>query len=175
MPTNVPEGAGRKQIQGVCAVTEYRPHLRNRLKQAFERAAFTHEISRIRPSDVARVHDIEEHARRLKARVRDYFRRNHVDLVERERQRMIDEAGAMRRDLKPFGMGEDRFDRTGSAASADRHVRQREERLMARIEQARENEWSKVMKRGGDEPPRDPGRNRGHLKVVFDRARERDR
>jgi hypothetical protein len=153
-------------------VTQYRPHLRHRLKQAFERAALTHELGRVRPEDLARVRDIEDHARRLKARAKEYFFKNHVDLVERQQRRMINEAGAMRRDLKPFGIGEDRFDLTTSAVGANRHVRQREERLIARIDKALANEWDKIMKRGRDGPPRDLGR--GHLKVVFDRARSQD-
>lgn len=170
---------------------EYRPHLKDRLRQAFERGGDADIMRRVQtPEQLREIARIKDQAQALREKVRGDHREKYDVRVKHMMSRVRDEWTRPNLTLKPDFARLDRLDIRDIELEAERRVRKRFESLLVRIDGGELRQLRKVVGLPDRAPPERPVRfdgrqpsaepertdaktERSKLRLVFDRARER--
>lgn len=148
----------------------FRPHLKDRLRQAFREGSERDLMRRAHGlEEITRIRQIAERTVVRINRAEHLFRELYQARIVREMKRLMNERAALRKDLKFSRIGSDAFDGVSLGHAAERAARQRQEQLIARIRQAAEQQKRAVV--GLSDRRR--GQVREPLRAVFARTRER--
>lgn len=169
-------------------MSEYRPHLKDRLRLVFDRGVRPEILTRLVTEEQRRkATEIASQAVELRNKARSDHHEKYDVRVKHMMARVRDEWTRPRTELKPYFAYHDRLDPADLRKEAEKRVRQRFEHLLARIDDAERRQMNRTAglpaERQRERAPRiardlqEGGRARGpeRLRDVFNRARERNR
>ena len=122
------------------------------LRRTFHLAAMRKEYKHIltgRQREQAR--KLIERCEDLRQREGKLYEARFLTRVEEARKKLIDQAGAVRKEFKPGWVGEDRFNKAATLRQAQRDVRAHHQRRIARIDSQESTQLSGLLKRAQKE------------------------
>lgn len=139
------------------------------LRRIFELATLRREAQTIQsPRQWRRVQDLKVRCQDARVKEKDLYASRYDSRVEARRRQLIAEAGAQRRDFKPWWGGADRFNPADLLRQAQREVRDAHERRLVVIDDYERRQLKEVVERSAGE-----NRMRGVARSAFARAVDR--
>ena len=171
----------------------YRPHLRDRLKRAFDRGVQPEILKRLQTNDQRqRAVEITKQAWELREKARTDHREKYDVRVKHMVAKVRDEWTRPNRELKPYFAYRDRLDASDLRMEAEKRVRRRYEQLVARIDAGERLQLARLAglpersvpershrvsertrEREVERSTQEPSRTK--LRLAFDRTRDRTR
>ncbi len=144
-------------------------NLSRELRRAFELASLRRESVMLRwPDQVRKATETKLRCAELRAREKELYQAQYTIRVEKERQRLIDRAGAITRELKPPWAGEDRFSPADTLRQAQINVRKRHHHRIAAIDEYERRQLGAIVDEGMHKVT-----VRGKSREAFNRAADR--
>ena len=126
--------------------------INNELRRIFELATLRREARTIiAPQRWADVTALRLRCDATRTREKDLYSERYQTRVGVRRRKLIDEAGAARREFQPWGVGRDRFDPQATRRQAERDVRIAHEARMMRIDEFECRQLGKIVERARKE------------------------
>lgn len=141
----------------------------NELRRAFHLAAMRKEYKDIltgRQRQQAR--ELIERCDAARKREGSLYEARFLTRVEEARRKLIDQAGAIKKEFKPGWMGEDRFNKAATLRQAQRDVRAHHQRRIARIDSQESTQLSGLLTKARKE-----NRIQGKARDAFNKTVDR--
>lgn len=136
------------------------------LRRVFELGALRGQSVMLRwPDLVQKATDTKLRCADLRAREKDAYAARYGNRVEQEQRRLIDQAGKVDRDFKPWWAAEDRFSPAETLRQAQINVRERHHRRIAVIDDYERRELKTILERSEQKETQ-----RGQSRDAFARA-----
>lgn len=143
--------------------------IKDDLRRTFELASLRKIAAQVQTSRQWRlVEDVRVRSDNIRTKIKDEYAQQFATRVEIARRRIIDEAGAPIRELRPYGLGSDRFSIEDTLRQARREVRDQQQRRLDRIDEFERNALRELVKQFERE-----GALHGHARDAFTLAAER--
>lgn len=175
-------------VKGICVVSGYRPHLKDRLRDAFDRGVRPEILVRLVTDDQRRqATKTVEQAIELRHKAREDHYEKYDVRVKHMMAKVRDEWTRPSAQLKPYFSYRDTLDPTDLRLEAEKRVRRRFEQVLARIDSAERRQMNRIAglpeRRFQERAPRIAAQEKEHelvlareeLRPAFARARERKR
>lgn len=118
------------------------------LRRAFELASLRREARSITAAHQWRAaNQLQTRCSEARTREKDLYYTRYDRRVETRRRELIHEAGKVRRDHRPWGEGQDRFDPQATLRQAHNDVRNAHAARIARIDDYERGELAKIIER----------------------------
>lgn len=122
--------------------------INDELRNAFELATLRKDARSISdPEDLRQVARLRVRCDRLREREKELYAQRYDTRVEARRRQLIDEAGKVRRDLRPWGTGVDRFDPDATRRQAHHDVRNAHAARIAGIDARERRQLAGIVER----------------------------
>lgn len=139
------------------------------LRRIFELATLRREAQTIQsPQQWRRLRQLTVRCESARTKEKDLYATRYDSRVEARRRQLIAEAGAQRRDFKPWWGGADRFNPADLLRQAQRDVRDAHQRRIAQIDDYERRQLQIAVERSAGE-----NRVRGSARAAFARAADR--
>lgn len=140
--------------------------IKDDLRRTFELASLRNIAAQVQTTRQWRlVEDVRGRSDIVRTKIKDEYAQQFATRVEIARRRIIDEAGAPIRELRPYGLGSDRFSLEDTLRQARREVRDQQQRRLDWIDEFERNALRELVKQFERE-----GALRGHARDAFDQA-----
>ena len=138
--------------------------IKGELRRTFERASLHQEVDRFRWVKYAdEYRELRDRCVRIREEIENTYRNEFDTRVEIARLRIIDQAGAPIRELRPYGLGVDRFSKEATLRQAQRDVRGELQKRLDLIDYFEQVQRKEIVKRARGASPVSPVRLEARL------------